>query len=129
MQLEGGCARSCPYHPADVWSAHGPPSVGMLEGSSVSVPKLAIPTRRRREWIAMVIGGGAALTIGAGSFLNGYYELSKWGPLSLVVLILLMVMLLTREGLPPLWTLVPALGLALLGAVDFVSATWTESTG
>jgi hypothetical protein len=101
----------------------------MLESRSTRTPERGTPRPPSREWIPLLLGAGAALAIGAGSFLNGYYELSKWGPLSIAVLVLLMVMLLTRRSLPPLWTLLPALGLGLLGVVDFVSATWAESVG
>ena len=101
----------------------------MLESRSARTPERGLTRPPSHEWIALVLGAGAALTIGAGAFLNGYYELSKWGPLSVAVLVILMVTLLTRESLPPLWTLLPALGLGLLGVVDFVSATWAESVG
>jgi hypothetical protein len=81
------------------------------------------------HWQAVVlIAFGAAC--GASAFLNGFFELSEWGPAMLVVLAALLALLVSGVRPRLRWEATAALvGLSALAGWSFLSIGWSESAG
>src|SRR4051794_1067478 len=86
------------------------------------------PGTGRSSSIAVpILGATLALGSALGALFNGYYNLGVWGPIGIAISALLLVALIPARRLPPLPALIPSIGLAVLGAVQMLSATWAES--
>ena len=73
----------------------------------------------------------AVLAAGCGlsPLLRGYYQLSAWGPVALVLLALLLGLVISRPEAPRGPAAFALAGLALLCAWSYLSIGWSESPG
>src|SRR4051794_7595373 len=84
-------------------------------------------TGRSTSIAVPILGAVLALGSALGALFNGYYDLGVWGPLGIGIFALLLVALIVARQLPPIPALIPSIGLAVLGGVQMLSATWAES--
>jgi UDP-GlcNAc:undecaprenyl-phosphate/decaprenyl-phosphate GlcNAc-1-phosphate transferase len=68
------------------------------------------------------------LACGLSPAFSGFYDVSLWGPITLVLLAALLGFLLTRPAVPRRSALAALGGLAVLWGWSLLSATWAEST-
>jgi UDP-GlcNAc:undecaprenyl-phosphate GlcNAc-1-phosphate transferase len=69
----------------------------------------------------------AALAFGLSPFLYGFYDLSAWGPITLLLLAVLFGLVVARPAVPRPAALVSLAGLVGLWAWSLLSTTWAES--
>lgn len=84
----------------------GRASVGLLEGALVSA---------------------VALAVGLSPFFYGFYDLSTWGPIALLLLAVLLGLVVARPAVPRPAALAALAGLVGLWAWSLVSTSWAES--
>lgn len=80
-------------------------------------------TSRAAAALAFLLG----LCFGAGVFLGGYYELTRWAPIALAVLALALALAIGRPALPRGPAAVALGSLASLALVSLLSLGWAES--
>jgi UDP-GlcNAc:undecaprenyl-phosphate/decaprenyl-phosphate GlcNAc-1-phosphate transferase len=122
-----------------LWFAAGAAAVAYLE-ARLAVPAapegaLASGEQRRRALLARrsptLMEGVFVVVIGLACGLSpafaGYFDVSVWGPITLVLLAALLGFLVSRPALPRRSALVALCGLAALWAWSLLSAGWAES--
>jgi len=89
--------------------------------------RLLSEVRPGAEWIEPGLIGLVGLGAGAGSVLAGFYDLSVWGPISVIAITAAGVLLLSRGGIRRGPTLLAWLAIAGVAAWSLASVVWAES--
>lgn len=87
-----------------------------------AAPPAPLPTGLRRALLA-----GVGLACGASPAFLGYFDISVWGPIGLVLVAGTIALLVARPALPRGLALAAVLGLLLFAAWALLSMTWAES--
>ncbi len=77
--------------------------------------------------LEMVLLAFVALTCGLSPLIDGFYNLSTWGPIALILLACLFGLIVARPAVPRPAALVAIAGLVLTWGWSLLSTTWAES--
>jgi UDP-GlcNAc:undecaprenyl-phosphate GlcNAc-1-phosphate transferase len=122
-----------------LWFAAGAAAVAYLEARQAATvtSEGALPSGEERRRVLFsrrsptLVEGGFVIVVGLACGLSpafsGYYDVSVWGPITLVLLAALLGFLLIRPAVPRRSAMVALAGLAVLWAWSLLSSTWAES--
>jgi hypothetical protein len=86
-------------------------------------PPAQAPTRP----VELVLVVGVAAVAGLSPLFSGFYDISRWGPIALVLLAVLFGLVVARPALPRAGALIAVASLTGLWALSLVSTAWAES--
>ena len=85
------------------------------------------PWLRRFSVVELTTVAAIAGICAASPFFFGFYRLSWWGPIALVLLVILLGSVLARPAAPPAGALTTIIGLTAFWALALISTGWAES--
>ncbi len=109
----------------------GVPTVRQAEGGDrapqppPTVPGAALP--RPPDVLELVLIASIALACGLSPVLSGFYNLSVWGPIALLLLAVLFALVIARPAVPRRGGLLAIASLVALWAWSLLSTGWAES--
>ncbi|MGI8438673.1 MAG: hypothetical protein ACR2NV_00465 [Thermoleophilaceae bacterium] len=107
-------------------TASGPTGFEPSPEPAAASPTPTPPAEGIRSLEGMLIAL-TALALGLSPFLYGFYDLSAWGPIALLLLAVLFGLVVARPAVPRPAALVSLGGLVGLWAWSLLSTTWAES--
>ncbi|MHB8658449.1 MAG: O-antigen ligase family protein [Solirubrobacteraceae bacterium] len=102
-----------------------PPETVRIPGALAASPP--VPADRRRRPLVSVVLGMLGLGAGLSPFFAGYYDITTWVTIGLVIVVVAAALVIAR---PPRWTppvLLVLGGLGGLGLLGLVSSGWAQS--